>query len=442
MYLGDFRLGDTLDFGFCTVQSTGAPTTLSGSPVISAYPGNSTTELTAGITLSVDFDSRTGLNNVRIVATSGNGYATATNYKVVITTGTVNSISAVGYVVAHFSIENRSALMPTTAARTLVVDAAGLSDANVVKIGPTGAGTAQVARDLGTSVLLSAGTGTGQLDLTSGIPKVNLAQILGTALTETAGQIAAGFKKFFNIATPAATMDHGILVDTVTTATTATNLTTNNDKTGYSIATGGITRASLAADTGLQTSRSSTAQAGAATTITLDGSASAVDSFYVGEIVYLTGGTGAGQARVITGYVGATKVATVNRAWATNPDNTSTFGLIARDTNKVNALLEVIAASVSAGGITAPSFGVGAVDAAALNADAATEIVTAIFARTFGAALSSKNLDAVLSAIFAAVAGVTSGAGTGTEVFKGSDGSTTLVTTTNDGTNRTGSTIA
>lgn len=35
----------------------------------------------------------------------------------------------------------------------------------------------------------------------------NLVQILGTALTETAGQIAAGFKKFFNIATPLATMD-------------------------------------------------------------------------------------------------------------------------------------------------------------------------------------------------------------------------------------------
>jgi len=47
----------------------------------------------------------------------------------------------------------------------------------------------------------------------------NLVQILGTALTETAGQIAAAFKKFFNIATPAATMDHGILVDTVTTYT-------------------------------------------------------------------------------------------------------------------------------------------------------------------------------------------------------------------------------
>lgn len=53
----------------------------------------------------------------------------------------------------------------------------------------------------------------------SGVVKANLAQILGTALTETAGLLAGGFKKFFNIATPAATMDHGVLVDTITTYT-------------------------------------------------------------------------------------------------------------------------------------------------------------------------------------------------------------------------------
>lgn len=147
-YLGDLRLGDTLDFKFTTVQTTGAPFTLAGSPVISAYPGNSTTQLTAGITLTVDFDTVTGLNNVRVVASGGNGYATATNYEMVITTGTVNSVSAVGYVVGTFSIENRSALMPTTAGRTLVVDASGLGDANMVKVGPTGSGTAQTAFNL------------------------------------------------------------------------------------------------------------------------------------------------------------------------------------------------------------------------------------------------------------------------------------------------------
>lgn len=164
-YIGDFRLGDTFDTSFCTVQSTGAPFTLAGSPVISAYVGNSTTEITAGITLTVDFDSRTGLNHVRVVATSGNGFATASNYRLVITTGTVNSVSAVGYVVAEFSIENRSALMPTTATRTLDVAStgeAGLDYSNVLSyvagpFAPTAvidSGTAQSAT--GTTLVLRA----------------------------------------------------------------------------------------------------------------------------------------------------------------------------------------------------------------------------------------------------------------------------------------------
>lgn len=97
-----------------------------------------------------------------------------------------------------------------------------------------------------------------------------------------------------------------------------------------SVATGGITRASLAADTGLQSVRSNTAQAGASTSITLDASASATTDFYINHLVLLTGGTGAGQARYITAYNGTTKVATVS-AWATNPDNTSTFALLAGD---------------------------------------------------------------------------------------------------------------
>lgn len=133
-YHGDIRLGKTLDFKFTTIDTSGAPITLAGSPAIAAYPDNSTTEITAGITLTVDFDTRTGLHNVRVVATSGNGYATTTNYDLVLTAGTVGGTSVVGYVVGSFSIENRSAVMPTTADRTLDVSAggeAGLDWANI-----------------------------------------------------------------------------------------------------------------------------------------------------------------------------------------------------------------------------------------------------------------------------------------------------------------------
>lgn len=52
--------------------------------------------------------------------------------------------------------------------------------------------------------------------------KAGVQGFLDTVFTEgAAGRIAAAFKQFFNIATPAATMDHGILVDTVTTLTNA-----------------------------------------------------------------------------------------------------------------------------------------------------------------------------------------------------------------------------
>lgn len=244
-YYGDIRLGDTIDIKFTTRQISGAPSTLASSPVISAYPSNSTTQLTAGITLLVDFDSVTGYNNVRVVASNGNGYATATNYDLCITTGTVNSVSVVGESIGSFSIENRSALMPATAARTLVVDASGLADATAVKLGPSGSGTAQTARDVGASVLLSSGTGTGQLKLASGYVSPNWADIgsptttvnlSGTTVgTATATGDSAGTTTLLGRLTAlrAGYLDN-LSAGAVALASGVT-VTTNNDKGGYSL---------------------------------------------------------------------------------------------------------------------------------------------------------------------------------------------------------------
>jgi hypothetical protein len=131
-YLGDLTLGETLDFKFSTVGTTGAPTTLAGTPVVSAYVGNSTTQITAGITLTVDFDGVTGLHNVRVVASGANGHAAQTNVDLVITTGTVGGTSVVGYVVGSFSIENRSTQALATAANLAVV--AGYLDTEIAAI--------------------------------------------------------------------------------------------------------------------------------------------------------------------------------------------------------------------------------------------------------------------------------------------------------------------
>lgn len=56
-------------------------------------------------------------------------------------------------------------LAPATAGRTLVVDAAGLADANMVKAGPTGSGTAQTAGDVYSKVSALTYTVANQVDV-------------------------------------------------------------------------------------------------------------------------------------------------------------------------------------------------------------------------------------------------------------------------------------
>lgn len=72
-----------------------------------------------------------------------------------------------------------------------------------------------------------------------------------------------------------------------------------------------------------------TATAGSTNTITAPSTASTVDDVYVGATVTLTGGTGVGQTRRIINYVGSTKVITVDRNWAVNPANGTTFDILA-----------------------------------------------------------------------------------------------------------------
>lgn len=82
---------------------------------------------------------------------------------------------------------------------------------------------------------------------------------------------------------------------------------------------------------GQHVQRFNTATAGGASTITLDASASSTNDYYNGSLIMIVSGTGAGQARVITDYVGSTQVATVNKSWATNPASGSVFIIIPGD---------------------------------------------------------------------------------------------------------------
>ena len=88
-----------------------------------------------------------------------------------------------------------------------------------------------------------------------------------------------------------------------------------------------------------------TAQAGTANTITLDSGASAVDDYYNNMSVFITSGTGSGQLRTISDYVGSTKVATVSVNWTTNPSTSSV--------NEVMPAVTITAVSGEGSGATA-----------------------------------------------------------------------------------------
>jgi hypothetical protein len=120
-----------IDLKFTTVTTAGVPVTLAGSPAISVYKANGTTQSTTGVTLTVDFDGVTGLHHVRIdTSADGTFYAAAADFQVVITTGTVSAASVVGYVIGAFSLSNRlvdSAGVATVLARLGAFTGTGLN---------------------------------------------------------------------------------------------------------------------------------------------------------------------------------------------------------------------------------------------------------------------------------------------------------------------------
>lgn len=69
---------------------------------------------------------------------------------------------------------------------------------------------------------------------------------------------------------------------------------------------------------------------GTTNTVILETRASAADGFYSGFNIAISGGTGSGQVRRITGYDGAARRASVDSDWLVAPDATS-FYLLYRD---------------------------------------------------------------------------------------------------------------
>ena len=100
----DYTLGDTVYMPFTTrAFATGIPTALASGEV-QIYEDASTTQITGAETLAVSLDSVVGFNMVTVVATGGNGFELGKSYTLILSAGTVDSVSAIGEVVGHFSL--------------------------------------------------------------------------------------------------------------------------------------------------------------------------------------------------------------------------------------------------------------------------------------------------------------------------------------------------
>lgn len=234
--LGDFDASTVIYGKFTTYRpSTGAAYTLAGTPALSVYKDNSTTQSTTGVTLTADFDSLTGLNHFAIdTSADGTFYAVGSFFDIVITTGTVDGVSVVGSVVASFTLRKDSSLKPTTAGRTLDVSVGGEAGVDWANVGsPT-----TTLNLSGTTVKTATDVETDTADIQSRLP----AALVSGRIDASVGAMASGVLTATAIAADAITaakIADGA-IDAATFAAGAINAT--------AIASDAITDAKVASD--------------------------------------------------------------------------------------------------------------------------------------------------------------------------------------------------
>lgn len=200
--LGDRALGSTVDLKF-TTQVNGTPTALAGSPAISVYMSGTSTPITSGVTFTGSYNSTTGLNDVSIVASSGNGFNAGEDYDVVITTGTLGGISAVGTVVGHFSLNlgNIASINDVSASSVTTINA---NQGTTQPVNFTGTGSSAYIKSDMQDIAGSA------VSASSAQIGVNLVNIAGSAVSTSSAQLGVNT---VNIAGHAATLDGNNLLE-------------------------------------------------------------------------------------------------------------------------------------------------------------------------------------------------------------------------------------
>lgn len=289
MYLGEFTPGKTISRRFNTHKADGTPSTFSGSQALHVYKQGSSTPSATGITLTTNYNSQTGLNNVVIdTSVDSSFYAAGYDFDIAVATGVVDAVNVSGVVVGTFSLSNRAGLRPTTADRTLTVDASGGVGVNLTGwLGstPSGLQSGRVNSYVG-AIASGAIDSTAAPNLDAAISSRLAPTVAGRTLDVSVNGNAG--VDWANIDNPGTTVDlYG------------TTISPSNDRSLL---------------------WSGEALAGGASTITLDSTFSSTDDFYNGATIVLGSGQGSGQApRLIVDYAGSGRVATIAPQWITTP---------------------------------------------------------------------------------------------------------------------------
>lgn len=273
IYLGDFPTGKTIYVPFHTFNSSGASVTITGLAVtdIEIYRNGSVTQRAsdAGYALldtdGIDFDGLTGIHGFSI-DTSDNTDAGfyAAGYDYWVVVSAITVDSQTVSFVAATFSIDNRQLLRPTVASRTLDVSAG---------GEAGVDWANVGSP--TTTLNLSGTSTKALEPTTA------GRTLDVTTTGEAGL------DFANVNLPVGSIPIGNIIE------------------------------------------NGTMQAGsAAGTAVLRSATSFVDDLIIGATIIVTGGTGAGQSRIIYDWVSTTDTASVSPNWTTTPDNTSTYLVI------------------------------------------------------------------------------------------------------------------
>jgi uncharacterized protein YaiE (UPF0345 family) len=119
IYLGDFRVAKTIRKGWNSNAVAGESITRATNGTVQVYKDGGTTQSTAGVTDTEDFDGLTGVHLVTIdTSADGTFYSAGSDFEVCLSGATIDG-KAINAALFSFSLENRSPLMPTTDGRKL-----------------------------------------------------------------------------------------------------------------------------------------------------------------------------------------------------------------------------------------------------------------------------------------------------------------------------------